>query len=179
MIITRKTLPRRTFLRGAGTVAIGLPFLDAMRATSVYAAAPEPPVRGLTVFFGEGLPRHLMDDFLGDFSGPLEPMARHRTKLGFVRGLNYVDDHHYGGGTNAFTGTRMQSPDQAGSAEGFLFSESGSRSVSARRGEHGLIDLGGLPEPVQESSELSRHSDPGLGPRRLVAPGSDAIAESA
>ena len=29
-MITKKTLPRRTFLRGVGSAAIALPFLDAM-----------------------------------------------------------------------------------------------------------------------------------------------------
>jgi hypothetical protein len=43
MIVTKKYLPRRTFLRGAGT-ALALPLLDAMipalRADRLTAAAP-------------------------------------------------------------------------------------------------------------------------------------------
>ena len=39
MIITRKHLPRRTFLRGLGTAAIALPVLDAMKPASPRSAA--------------------------------------------------------------------------------------------------------------------------------------------
>lgn len=47
MIITKKTLPRRTFLRGAGT-AVALPLLDAMvPAVTALARTPAAPVRRL------------------------------------------------------------------------------------------------------------------------------------
>ena len=42
MLITRKSIPRRTFLRGAGA-ALALPMLDAM--TPALAAATERPIR--------------------------------------------------------------------------------------------------------------------------------------
>ena len=67
-----KALKRRTFLRGAGTVAIALPFLDAMRTTSLYAAEPEPVARAFNVFFGLGFPTPLQG--LG-FDGPMEPLS--------------------------------------------------------------------------------------------------------
>src|SRR5437660_7536095 len=44
MIVTRKSLPRRTFLRGLGT-AVALPFLDSMAPALAFAAAKKPPVR--------------------------------------------------------------------------------------------------------------------------------------
>src|SRR5947209_9848923 len=47
MIITKKALPRRTFLRGVGT-ALSLPLLDAMvPAMTALAATPASPVRRL------------------------------------------------------------------------------------------------------------------------------------
>src|SRR4051812_35035139 len=47
MIVTKKALPRRTFLRGAGA-ALALPLLDAMvPALTALAATPAAPVRRL------------------------------------------------------------------------------------------------------------------------------------
>src|SRR5258705_8251143 len=47
MIVTKKSLPRRTFLRGMG-VTVALPFLDAMvPALSALAETPARPVRRL------------------------------------------------------------------------------------------------------------------------------------
>jgi len=47
MIITKKALPRRSFLRGAGSV-LALPLLDAMvPAMTALAATPANPVRRL------------------------------------------------------------------------------------------------------------------------------------
>src|SRR5258708_7637369 len=54
-MITRKALPRRTFLRGVGT-AIGLPFLDAM--TPAFAArrlTDKAPVRMVWVYQPNGM----------------------------------------------------------------------------------------------------------------------------
>ena len=48
MIITRKSLPRRTVLRGLGA-ALALPFLDAMTPALSGAAAP---VRRIGFFYG-------------------------------------------------------------------------------------------------------------------------------
>lgn len=51
MIITKKALPRRTFLRGMG-VAVALPLLDAMvPAMTALAATPASPVRRLGYIF--------------------------------------------------------------------------------------------------------------------------------
>ena len=59
-----RVLSRRTLLRGAGTVVIGLPFLEEMRVRSVYAAPGQAPVRAIDIFFGEGMPNHVQEDFL-------------------------------------------------------------------------------------------------------------------
>ena len=102
----RKVMSRRTLLRGAGTVAIGLPFLDAMRSESVYAAAPEPPARAFNVFFGLGFPTPLQSEGYG---GPLEPLEPFRDKLAVIRGVSHVrcdeagTNAHYDGAAGAFT----------------------------------------------------------------------------
>jgi len=97
MIITRKHLPRRTFLRGAGT-AVALPLLDAMipalRADRLTAAAP---VRRLGFVFytlgvnedkwkpkGEGANYQL--------SEALAPLAPHREKFLVLSGLSSDPD---------------------------------------------------------------------------------------
>ncbi|MEM6990526.1 MAG: DUF1552 domain-containing protein [Myxococcota bacterium] len=113
MTTYRKSLPRRTVLRGAGSVAIALPFLDEMRVQSVYAADPEPPPRLLTMFFGEGCPITVQNEHLGSLTGPFEPLAVHSDKLGFCRGLRFPDEHHYGGGSGVFTGVGQVGSDGA------------------------------------------------------------------
>jgi len=101
-----KVMSRRTLLRGAGTVAIGLPFLDAMRVGSVYAAAPEPPVRAFNVFFGLGFPTPLQGE---GWSGPLSALEPVRDKLAILRGVSQYrcdesgSNAHYDGSAGAFT----------------------------------------------------------------------------
>src|ERR1700722_13588242 len=97
MIITQKHLPRRTFLRGAGTV-LALPLLDAMipalRAERFTAAAP---VRRLGFIFytlggneakwrppGEGRQYQL--------SEALMPLAQHKDKFCVLSGLSSDPD---------------------------------------------------------------------------------------
>jgi hypothetical protein len=97
MIITRKHLPRRTFLRGAGT-ALALPLLDAMipalRADRLTAAAP---VRRLGFVFytlgvneakwrpaGEGADYQLSEG--------LAPLAPHKGKFLVLTGLSSDPD---------------------------------------------------------------------------------------
>ncbi len=55
MIITRKALHRRTFLRGMGA-AIALPFLDSM--TPALAAPSKAPVRMAFVYVPNGIDTH-------------------------------------------------------------------------------------------------------------------------
>ena len=52
MIITKKALPRRTFLKGAGQAALALPLLDAMiPAATAWAQTPAKPVPRLGFVF--------------------------------------------------------------------------------------------------------------------------------
>lgn len=97
MIITKKHLPRRTFLRGAGT-ALALPLLDAMipalRADRLTAAAP---VRRLGfVFYTLGVdearwrPKGEGADY--QLSEALAPLAPHRKKFLVLSGLSSDPD---------------------------------------------------------------------------------------
>jgi hypothetical protein len=97
----RHCLPRRSFLRGAAGAAIALPFLDEMLTSSVYADAPEPPVRVITGFFGNGVMPEIFDhhDPLRA-EGPLAPLRPHLSKLAVLRGvdMNTSNGHPRGGG---------------------------------------------------------------------------------
>ncbi len=105
----RNKFDRRTLLRGAGTVAIGLPFLDAMRSPRVFAAAPEPPVRALNVFFALGIPTPLQSE---GYAGPLEPLEGLKNKLAIIRGIHQREadipgtNAHTDGSLSAFTGMK-------------------------------------------------------------------------
>ncbi|MEL6186053.1 MAG: hypothetical protein AAFU79_15620, partial [Myxococcota bacterium] len=63
--------PRRRFLRGLGSVAIGLPLLEETLPTGRAWAQQSwvPPTRLVTSFFGLGLD----PSWQRDFDGPLEP----------------------------------------------------------------------------------------------------------
>jgi hypothetical protein len=52
-IITGKAIPRRTFLRGVGAAAVGLPFLDAM--SPAFAAPAKAPVRLAFLYVPNGI----------------------------------------------------------------------------------------------------------------------------
>jgi hypothetical protein len=112
----RKVLSRRTLLRGTGTIAIGLPFLDEMSVNSAWGAPADPPQRVIDVFFGEGMPNHVQDDHLAGMTGPLEPLRALRPKLGFVRGLGFPEmgGAHESGALCSFVGARFRSKSQSG-----------------------------------------------------------------
>jgi hypothetical protein len=90
MIITRKALPRRTFLKGMGTV-VALPFLDAMMPA--FASAPTTkaagPVRMAFVYVPNGIDmRHWNPSYEGELGKlpqtlvPMEPFRKDITLLG-------------------------------------------------------------------------------------------------
>jgi hypothetical protein len=95
-------------LRGTGGIAVGLPLLDAMLASSAWGAAPEPPVRCFTLFFALGIPP---EQVAQGFSGPLGPLAPFQDKLAFFTNVNasregalHGSTAHVAGGTTTFTG---------------------------------------------------------------------------
>lgn len=98
MIITRKHLPRRTFLRGLGTAAIALPMLDAMgpalqAATNRVSA--KAPARLSFVYVPNGIsmedwtPRGIGRDF--ELTRILKPLESFREDLFVLSGLQ---DHN-------------------------------------------------------------------------------------
>ncbi len=93
MIITRKHLPRRSFLRGIGAT-IALPLLDAM--TPALAAEPKPPVRLAFAYVPNGVvnidwwtPKGEGRNY--EFSRLLKPLEPLREDLFVLTGL---DDHN-------------------------------------------------------------------------------------
>src|SRR5881227_630030 len=97
MIIAKKALPRRTFLRGVGAT-LALPLLDAMvPALTAQAATPAAPVRRLGFVFipmgcdqsrwtpppvaGVSDPGHGKLGELSPILGPLAPVKEHVTVL--------------------------------------------------------------------------------------------------
>jgi hypothetical protein len=74
MMISRKTLPRRTFLRGMGA-AVGLPFLDAMVPALAMgqARAAKAPVRMAFAYVPNGI---IMNQWNPDYEGKLGELPR-------------------------------------------------------------------------------------------------------
>jgi hypothetical protein len=103
----KRTISRRTVLKGIGGVTIGLPLLEEMLVSGAMAAPKtEVPVRAFNVFFGLGIPSPLQaEGFAGVFE-PLKPLA---DKLLILRNVDHVRcdrsgmNAHYDGATGAFT----------------------------------------------------------------------------
>ncbi|MEQ8787353.1 MAG: DUF1552 domain-containing protein [Pirellulaceae bacterium] len=109
--MTQRRITRRTLLKGAGAVTIGLPLLEEMLVSPAMAApekeaAREVPVRAFNVFFGLGIPAPLQTE---GFSGVLEPLEPLSKKLLIMRGVDHVRcdqkgiNAHYDGASAAFT----------------------------------------------------------------------------
>ena len=111
----RNRLDRRTLLRGAGTIAIGLPFLEEMtRVRSAYGQTmSEVPTRLVTAFFGLGLD----PDWQRDFDGPLAPYQPFAGKSAFFSvnmGQGSTGGAHCNTSTVVFVGERQSSVNIAG-----------------------------------------------------------------
>jgi hypothetical protein len=73
-VITKKTLPRRTFLKGVGTSAIALPFLDAMSPAFASSTIPGgAPVRMAFFYVPNGM---IMDSWNPSYEGKFQEMPR-------------------------------------------------------------------------------------------------------
>lgn len=105
MIISKKALPRRTFLRGVGAT-LALPLLDAMvPAMTALAATPAAPVRRLGYVYipmGSDLPRWTPPggDTLGELSPTLAPLAPVKDHVSVVSNMEL---------RNAYPGTHATS----------------------------------------------------------------------
>jgi len=104
--LTRRALPRRRFLKGAGA-AIGLPLLDAM--TPALAQAPAPPKRISFVYMPNGVamnfsginywtPEGEGTDF--EISPILTPLAQYRDRLSVISGLAHHEADAHDDGAN-------------------------------------------------------------------------------
>ena len=95
MLLTRKSLPRRTLLKGLGT-AIALPFLDSMVPAFAAPAAVQYPNRlfftyiPIGAIMDEWFPTGSERDF--QFKRILQPLTAYKDDLCVVGGL----DHHTG-----------------------------------------------------------------------------------
>ncbi len=77
-----KSFDRRRLLRGAGSVAIALPFLPELGGRALAAGKPK---RFVTFFFGNGMPPVYSQP---GFAGPvLSPLAPHAAKIALLRGI--------------------------------------------------------------------------------------------
>jgi hypothetical protein len=101
MIVTRKSLERRTFLRGIG-VTLALPFLDAMVPAFSNAAASAPLRRLGFYYIPNGA---IMDHWTPAADGAafemtpiLEPLSAHRDQLTILTGLGHRNADNYGDG---------------------------------------------------------------------------------
>jgi hypothetical protein len=101
MFVTKKSLPRRSFLRGMGT-ALALPALDAMWPAFA-ADAPVSPPRLAFIYTGNGIvhehwvPRMAGRDF--DLTPNLAPLAQVRDQLNVISGLAHLEADTKGDGT--------------------------------------------------------------------------------
>lgn len=76
---------RRLFLRGAGTVAIALPFMEEFAPKAAIGAPGDPPPRLVTAFFGLGLYPEWQEE---RFNGPLAPYQTLQDKIAFFTNVN-------------------------------------------------------------------------------------------
>src|SRR5919108_6077472 len=101
MIVTKKSLPRRTFLRGMG-VTLALPLLDAMTPAMSSSVGAKPVVRLGFVYVPNGI---IMDkwrpaaegrDF--PFAPTMKPLEPYRDRLLVLSGLAQVNGRALGDG---------------------------------------------------------------------------------
>ncbi len=101
MFITRKSLSRRTFLRGAGTV-LALPYLDAMVPALSAQAVKSTPRLGF-IYFANGViqsqwkPATTGANF--DLTPTLKPLAPVRDQINVISGLAHLQADTFGDGT--------------------------------------------------------------------------------
>ena len=91
MIITKRTLPRRTFLRGAGAT-LALPLLDAMTPAlaGISGKAPKPVRRLGWVYIPNGMAMQSWTPPAGaalELSPILSPLAPYRERMAVTSGL--------------------------------------------------------------------------------------------
>jgi hypothetical protein len=103
MIITKKHLPRRTFLRGALGTMVAMPFLDAMVPALVAQTATR-PFRFGAIYIPNGIyPQLWHPDATGssfEFKPVMEPLAPYRSHLVTISGMKAPDGNPDMGGVH-------------------------------------------------------------------------------
>src|SRR5262245_57964114 len=100
LIVTKKHLPRRTFLRGMGA-AIALPMLDSMIPAFAAPADKKAPVRLAFAYAPNGMimeywtPKQLGGNF--EFTRILKPLEPFREDLMVLTGLSHLKGEGVGG----------------------------------------------------------------------------------
>src|SRR6187551_1624513 len=101
MFITKKTLPRRTFLRAMSTT-IALPFLDAM-VPALSARALKPTPRFGFVYIANGVIQNQWTPAATgagfELTPTLQPFANVRNKISVLSGLSHLQADTFGDGT--------------------------------------------------------------------------------
>ncbi len=104
MIITKKALPRRTFLRGLGAATLALPWLDAMVPALASAAQTAAPVRRMGFVYvpngvnlAKWLPVGVGPSF--EFSPTLSPLEPFRDQITILEGLDCDPGESWASGT--------------------------------------------------------------------------------
>jgi len=101
MFVSKRTLPRRTFLRAMGTT-IALPFLDAM-VPALSARALKPTPRYGFVYIANGVIQNLWTPATTgrgfDLTPTLQPFANLRDKISVLSGLSHRQADTFGDGT--------------------------------------------------------------------------------
>lgn len=113
--MNRRAVNRRAFLRGAGTVAIGLPFLESLPSRSAWAAGSAPVFTMLIAaqngvvgknFFPSATGALSAANLTGDIATAV--LAPHAANLLFLKGINYPSGvqscGHAEGNVQTFTG---------------------------------------------------------------------------
>jgi uncharacterized protein DUF1552 len=130
----KSPMSRRALLRGAGGVAIALPFLDAMGPRSAFAQAPKAPVRLFTFLIENGMvpsawfPTGTEKDF--KMGANLNPLVPHQKNLILIDGL----DNKASGGTchaRARCGSLTGQNNNAGRAAGISIDQAVANAIGA------------------------------------------------
>ena len=104
MIITKKHLPRRTFLRSAMGAMVAMPFLDAMVPALSAAASSIRPIRFGAVYVPNGIypqqwhPEHTGSGF--EFKPIMQPLEPYRSHLVTLSGMKAPDGNPDMGGVH-------------------------------------------------------------------------------
>jgi len=110
-----KKLSRRTLLRGMGSIAIALPFLEEMGGNRAEAQATDPPARLVTAFFGLGLDPSWQRDFSSALA-PYQSLARKMSMFSVSLEQGALGGAHCNTATVVFVGEKAKGTNVSGGA---------------------------------------------------------------